>query len=168
MNELESIGARRSQTPGILGGAVGAVLLLALVVGGSLLTVSCRGHFRGHGPEAMREHMKDSADWLLHRVDATDQQKDEVQAVLDRAVNDLLEIPAAHRALHAALVSELTATRVDREALERLRREQIEQVDAVSRRIVEAIGEVADTLTQEQRLELADMSAGFRRHRWHR
>ena len=153
---------------GLIGGALAAGLLLLLLVGGSIATTSCMRRFHGHHtPEALQDRVEFAADWILHRVDATDAQKTEVQAILDRAVEDLMDLRLDHRALHEAAVTELTKPQIERDALERLRLEQMQAIDQGSRRIVEALADLAEVLTPEQRVELVELAERFHSRRWH-
>ena len=50
----------------------------------------------------------------------------------------------------------LTATTIDRTAIEKLRADQIALADSVSKRITQAIGDAGEVLSPEQRRKLAD------------
>jgi Spy/CpxP family protein refolding chaperone len=141
--------------------------LVVFLVGAGLVT-SCRPHGHGHrDPEAMREHAEFAADWALGRVDATEEQKAEVQAILDRTLADVSALRGDHGALHEAAVAELTAPTIDRDALEALRAEQVAELEEASRTIVEGVADIATVLTVEQRLELAELAERFHgRRRW--
>jgi Spy/CpxP family protein refolding chaperone len=64
----------------------------------------------------------------------------------------------------------LTATTIDRAAIEALRAEQIALADQASRRISQALADAATVLTPEQRRKIADHFAARRAffERWHR
>jgi Spy/CpxP family protein refolding chaperone len=116
----------------------------------------------------MREHAESMADRLLNRLDATEEQRAQVQTILGPLVADLVDARLEHRAVRAAVVAELTGSSIDREALETLRLERIKAFDELSRRIVGSVADIAEVLTREQRQELAELSERFRkRHRWH-
>jgi Spy/CpxP family protein refolding chaperone len=160
---------REPTTGEFLGGAAAAALLLALIVAGALITTSCRSYHRAHHePGEMREHAESMADRLLNRLDATEEQRAQVQTILGPLVADLVDARLEHRAARAAVVAELTGSSIDREALETLRLERIKAFDELSRRIVGSVADIAEVLTREQRQELAELSERFRkRHRWH-
>ena len=50
----------------------------------------------------------------------------------------------------------LTAVTVDKAEIEKFRAEQVGRIDAVSKRIAQAIDDVSDVLTPGQRLKIAD------------
>jgi Spy/CpxP family protein refolding chaperone len=151
-------------------GFAAAGVLFTLLVAGTLLTVSCRPHGGSRDdPAKMREHAEWVTSRLLDRVDATEEQRANVRTILDPLFADLAQARLEHRAARTALLAELTGPSIDRAALEALRVERIEAMDALSRRIVEGVADVADELTQEQRQELAELSDRFHRRRhWHR
>lgn len=122
--------------------------------------------WRHHGPEAMKQHVGMVADWLLYRVEASDEQKSRVQAILERTVDDLEALHPDREALHDQVKGLLTAETIDRDAIERLRSEQLERFDLASRKISTALADVADVLTPAQRSELAELADSFHGHGW--
>ena len=165
-HQRNSTGRASGEGPrGVLAGVSVAALLLALLVGGSLATsaVYARGRLFGHhhgrhDPESMRKHVRLFSGWLLYRVEATEEQKSRVEAILDRAIDDLAALRSSHRTLHDAIVTELTAPSIDRSRLEALRVEQVAALDGASRQLVQALGDLAEVLSVEQRLELAEFA----------
>ncbi|MGE3247254.1 MAG: Spy/CpxP family protein refolding chaperone, partial [Beijerinckiaceae bacterium] len=57
----------------------------------------------------------------------------------------------------------LKAEKFDKDELERLRAERIKAIDEASKKVVQALGEVADTLTPKQRQELVELAEKRRR-----
>src|SRR3569623_2403800 len=82
--------------------------------------------------------------------DATPDQKARLKAIATRVHAALGAIPAqmgeTHRRAHAMLL----AASIDRAVLERLRTEQLRQIDATSRRLLAGIADAAEVLTPEQ------------------
>jgi len=129
------------------------------------------GHF-GHGPwaasgpeaaEAKRAWVGFAIDRMLTKVAASDAQKTEVQAIVDRLAADIQPLRATFAANRESMVQLLLAPEIDRAALEVLRGEQVAQADAISRALVTALADMADMLTPEQRSELASRIAELRR-----
>ncbi len=115
--------------------------------------------WKGHQPPAseaeVREKLGSVADRVLARVDATDAQQASVDAVIDRVAGDLWAFHGSKDERHAAFREALTAETVDRKALESVRKDLVDDLDAVSEAVVEAIADVADVLTPAQRREIA-------------
>jgi len=157
-------------------GMLAAGVLFALLVGGVVLSTSGYaaaagrflpfGHGHHHDPEVMRERIEFVAGLLLHRVGASDTQEEQVQAILDRTVSDLHQLreELGHRELHQAAIAELTAEKIDRVALEELRVRKLAAIDTMSRRIVEALAEIGEVLTPEQRLGLTGLAERLHGH----
>lgn len=118
------------------------------------------GHWRGPDKEEMQAHARIAAERVLDRIDATDGQREIILGVVDRAVADLAEISGDRFELRREILSELTAPSVDRASLESLRRRKLAVFDRLSRRVVDAVGEIAEVLSLEQRREIADHFRG--------
>jgi protein CpxP len=101
---------------------------------------------------------------LAVEIDATTEQQDKLQAIVRGAVKDLLPVRDKVMAARAAGRDLLTQQTIDRAALEKLRADQIATHDAVSKRLVQAVADAAETLIPEQRRKLSDMlsSGGWR------
>lgn len=106
------------------------------------------------------EHITERADRMVRHLavelDASDEQRDRLRAVVRQAVGDLAplrEQSAKAREKARDLLSEAT---VDRAAIETFRAEQVALADAFSKRVAQAIGDAADVLTPEQRRNIAE------------
>jgi Spy/CpxP family protein refolding chaperone len=154
-------------------GALAAAIAVVFVTGAAMVTTpglagAHGGLFRHrgrHDPDAIRAHVAFAADYALYRVQATDEQKARVQAILDRALEDLEALKPPRRELHDEVVAALTAPTVDRDALEALRAKHLATFDAASRRITAALGDLGDVLDAEQRRELAALAESLHGHR---
>lgn len=150
----------------LVAGLVGAVL-----VGGAIVSTQAAGFWKysrhGHGghfthdPEMAREHAELAASFVLDRVDATDDQKEQVQAIVGSAVGDLVALAQQHGENHGAWRAELSKPTIDRVALEELRKNGFQLADSASTRLVEALADAAEVLTPEQRAELMEMADRF-------
>lgn len=141
----------------------------ALIIGGALVlplgeaTAGFFGrHHDRHSPEAVREKVGFATEWILSRVDATDEQQAEVAEILDRTVAELAPLHDGSEADRAAFVAALTGPNVNRAALEDLRAEKLVEMTVASEQIVQSLADIAEVLTPEQRQELLAMA-----ERWH-
>jgi Spy/CpxP family protein refolding chaperone len=114
-------------------------------------------------PEAQRERLEFATDWVLNKTNAADQQKQQVKAVVQSALQDLAPIREQHRQHREAFTTALTQPTVDRATLEQLRKSELELAEAASTRIVRALADVADVLTPEQRTQLMKLVEHLRR-----
>ena len=113
--------------------------------------------------------VEDRADRMVRHLsielDANNEQQEKLRVIVRGMLKDVL--PTRERALAARGQARelLTATTIDRTALEKLRADQIALADSVSKRITQAIGDAGEVLNFEQRRKLADLSsAGRPRH----
>src|SRR2546430_819945 len=107
---------------------------------------------------------------LAIELDATSDQQVKVANIARAAVADLRPLREKAHAARAQAITLLTAPTIDRSAIERLRAEQIGLAETASKRIAQALADVAEVLSPEQRRKVADWMAS-RRHwwaRWHR
>jgi Spy/CpxP family protein refolding chaperone len=154
-----------------LSGVVTGGLLASLLAGGAGMYAYAHpragGWFRaGHGrldPENAGERAAFATDWILHRIDASEEQRHQVQAIVQTAVQDLLPLRDQHHQYRQALREALTQPTINRDTLGEIRRAELHLADAASNRLVEAIADTAEVLTPEQRATLAELAA-----RWHR
>ncbi len=136
--------------------AAGGVVLVAtaaILLASSLPGLAFGGRHRGHGPEFVLWKI----DRMLGAVDATDDQRDEIEAIVETAMGEIRELRPDRKELQEELRVALTGEEVDRAQLESLRAEHALRMEAISQRIASTIGDVGSVLTQEQRIELADL-----------
>jgi protein CpxP len=161
-------GRRRRFLSGLaVGGVVGALL------GGAASAWSHAegpGGWHGRGwcrasavdPAAERERITSTTDWVLGRVDATPEQREQVKAVVAAVQQDLAPLRDQHRQHRDAFLTALAQPSVDADALDRLRRAELDLADQASSRIVAGVSEVSAILTPEQRTRLLEMANRFR------
>jgi Spy/CpxP family protein refolding chaperone len=101
-------------------------------------------------------------DWVLRGVDATDEQKQQAKRITDRLIDQMGPVVEKHREHREAMARELAKPEIDREALERLRKEEIALADQASKQAVASIADLGEVLTAEQRAELIAFA-----HRFH-
>jgi Spy/CpxP family protein refolding chaperone len=120
------------------------------------------GHHGHHGhaalmamdPAEMDAHIDKMVEQFA--ADASPDQKARVAAIVKAAVADLRPTHEQFRQAHAQAHALLTAPVIDRLALERLRAEQMQRMDLMSRRMLAAVEDAADVLTPEQRARFAE------------
>lgn len=113
-------------------------------------------------PAVLDEHLDRILKHLYVEIDATDAQKQRLAPIVKGAARDLLPLRARMHDARRQAVELLSGESVDRAALEALRADQLRLADQASKRFIEALADVADVLTPEQRKQLAD-----RIGRWH-
>ena len=120
------------------------------------------GNHRVHDPELMGERIGFATDWLMSRVNASEEQRQQVKTMVQETLNDLLPVREQHLAQRQALFEALKQPTVDRQRLEELRQAKLQLAETASSRLADAIAALADVLTPEQRAELLTFAA-----RWH-
>jgi periplasmic protein CpxP/Spy len=139
---------------------------------GAAFTTRAWAH--GHGgfgqgpidPAKMEAHLDRMLKHLYVEIDATEAQKAKIGPIVKQAAKDLMP---AHEAMHDTrkqAIALLSADKVDRAGIEKLRAAKLQAADAASRRVTQALSDVAEVLTPEQRKHLAELAG--RHHRWHR
>ena len=158
---------RRRSRHGFFGGIFfGAVAgaLLAVSIGAFAQSGFGNGmRWSDRDPEHAAEHVEFVLDVVLNRIDATGEQRLEVTTIVQGLVADLQAVAEERDSAQEAIREILSQPSVDRGALEQLRANGILQADSASQRLVQALGDVADALTPEQRSELLELRR-FHRH----
>ncbi len=117
-----------------------------------------RGHHGDrHDPERAKEHMQYATGWMLKRLDVEDDVEEQIQARLETAFDALVPVATAHKDsrddwIQAMLGSE----RVDRDALAAQREATLTAATEAMQIVTDALADVADMLTPEQRAEIAE------------
>ena len=151
---------------GALGGSVLAGLALGLAVGLSHAAGEGprdgggggpgAGLFTGPGGQAGPERMGRQMDRQLEEVGASPAQRAQVQQIVKAAAADLKPQHETGRALREQQMSLLAQPTVDASAVEQLRQKMLAHHDQVSRRMTQAMLDIARVLTPEQRTRLAE------------
>jgi Spy/CpxP family protein refolding chaperone len=122
------------------------------------------GHGGWHGRGMMGQmdpaQIEDRADRMVRHlaieVDATTEQQERLRALAKSAVKDLLPMREKAQAARQRGRELLTQTTIDRAAIEAFRAEQIAQVDAISKRVAQAVTDAVSVLTVEQRRKIEE------------
>jgi Spy/CpxP family protein refolding chaperone len=153
------------------GGMLAALAALAAVTPRAWAIHTIAGH-GGHGrhgfgaemlkdPEAAKRHAGVAVEWALRGVDATDEQMQRARQIAERLVDQLGPVVAKHREHREAIHRALAGSEIDREALERLRRQELTLADQASKLAVDAFADLAEVLTPQQRQELVAFAHKF-------
>ena len=146
------------------------VVLVVLISGGLLVgagaTIFAHGTpgflgggrcaFGGADPETAARRTDFMVRFMLSEVDASEEQQAKIAGIVKMAMSDLRPLRDGHAAGHKAGAELLSQPSVDREALESLRAEQMQLAETASRRIAQALADVAEVLTPEQRAALVE------------
>jgi periplasmic protein CpxP/Spy len=157
----------------LVAGITGNLLSKAFGQGGSWHHISWHdgGVFGGPlSPAQIDDRIDRMSKHIAIELDATSDQQAKVANIAKAAVADLRPLHEKAHATRAQAITLLTAPTIDRSAIERLRAEQIGLAETASKRIAQALADVAEVLSPEQRRKVADWMAS-RRHwwaRWHR
>jgi Spy/CpxP family protein refolding chaperone len=117
------------------------------------------GHHGPHGGHGGQEHGRRAVAWMLDEIEASDEQRVQVEAIFEELHTSLGGMHEAHHAYRETFVEALTGESVDATALEEIRAASLELAEQASLQLTEAIAEVARVLTPEQRAALADLHA---------
>jgi Spy/CpxP family protein refolding chaperone len=142
---------------------------LAAALGGiaaSLASAGALAHGRRHhgamDPAQMDERIERFIGHLAVEVDATPEQKQKLSTIAKGAAHDLAPLRSQSMELRKQGVALFTAPQVDKSAVEQLRVKRMQNADAASRRITQALTEAADVLTPEQRKKAAERARRWR------
>ena len=122
------------------------------------------GH-RSHGamdPAQMDERIERFIGHLAVEVDAAPEQKQKLTDIAKKAAHDLAPLRTQGIEMRKQGLALFTAPSIDRNAVEQLRVKRMQQADAVSKRITQALTESAEVLTPEQRQKAAARAARWR------
>ncbi len=124
---------------------------------------SARG---GQGMERMGERR---IDHMIKEVDGTPEQKAKLTQLAQNAQKDMQPLREQLQAARKKGMDLLAAPTVDRGALEKLRAEQTQLMDTISKRMLAHMADAAEVLTPAQRAKLAEKmkSRGEHRGRMH-
>jgi Spy/CpxP family protein refolding chaperone len=150
----------------------GAALLVAVLGTATLSAFAQPGGFGpGHGPGMHGGGMYGGGpgmgmmmpgrgiERMLDGVNATAEQRAQINKIAESARADMLAQREAHRGLRDQMAKLFAAPNVDASAVEALRQQMLQQHDAQSRRMTQAMVDASRVLTPEQRKQLADRMA---------
>ena len=142
-----------------------ATLIGGLAAGAGFRAWAHGGHRGWQGGEGFSEERVERM--VKHfgvEVDATPEQKAKLAEIATAAAKELQPLREKAREARKQAMALLAAPAVYRGAIERLRSEQMQAADAASKRLTQALADVAEVLTPEQRKQLAERMQ--KRHGW--
>jgi len=108
-------------------------------------------------PAQIEERADRAVRHIAIEVDATADQQEKLRAVVKSAVKDLLPMREKAQAARQRGRELLVSPNLDAAAIESFRAEHMALADAFSKRVAQALTEMAGILTVEQRRKLADL-----------
>lgn len=118
------------------------------------------GHGMMGGPGMAGEHgaqfMGRMLDRMLDKVGATDAQRSQIRQIAELAQADLKAQAESGKALRERGLALMTAPTLDAAAAEVLRQQMLARHDQASRRMLQAMLDIGNVLTPEQRAKLAE------------
>lgn len=117
-------------------------------------------------PARMQARLERMVKHFAVEVDATPDQTAKLVQIAQSAAQELRPLREKAQEARKRGMELLSAPSVDRGALERLRGEQMQAMDAASKRMSQALADAADVLTPEQRKKAAEHMQ--QRRGWHR
>jgi Spy/CpxP family protein refolding chaperone len=170
---------RRRPRPAVL--AIAAVALAGAVLGAIVTNAFAFGGFGGSGgpphgmffggdPAEVDKRAEKAVKHFAVEIEANEAQQTRLIAIAKDLVRDVRPMRDQLRDARKQAVDLLAAGTVDRDAIERLRKTQLQRLDEISARVVGAATEAAEVLTPDQRKELAARIERFqdRMDRWRR
>lgn len=154
------------------------LFLVVLVSGfaGALIAKACFFHhpFPG-GPMAMmmqgphdvgdaEDHATRMVKHLAQRINATTEQKNKLIIIATNTAKDIFPLHEKMVTYRKQALELLRQPLISRDDIERLRAEQFANAEAMSKRLAQAIGDINEVLTLEQRHELAGDISRFFKH----
>ncbi|MFK5977294.1 MAG: Spy/CpxP family protein refolding chaperone [Rhizobiaceae bacterium] len=101
-------------------------------------------------------------------IDATTDQQEKITALVTAVAKDLKPLREQMHAAGKEIHDILSADTIDRAALEKIRSERLAEADRISKNLINAVADVAEVLTVEQRKVLDERIQEFKsmRHGW--
>jgi Spy/CpxP family protein refolding chaperone len=106
-------------------------------------------------PGKMDERIDKMAERLMRELDGSPEQRAQVSSIAKAAARDMAPIAEQARSARKQAVELLKASTIDKAAVEALRAQQLNLADTASRRATQAMTEIAEVLTPEQRAKAA-------------
>jgi len=102
------------------------------------------------------EHLGRMVDHMLDGLNASATQRNQIKQIVQAAASDLKAQRDAGRALREKGLQIFTAPTVDAAAVEALRQQALAQHDQASKRVTQAMLDIAKVLTPEQRAKIGE------------
>jgi Spy/CpxP family protein refolding chaperone len=147
---------KRAAIATLIGGIAAGIGIKAFAHGGGYGGWHRGGFAAGPlDPAAVDEHLERMLKHLYVEIDATDEQKQKLDPIAKQAAKDLQPLREKTREARLKSVELLSADKIDRGAIEKARAQSMRAADVTSKRYTQALADVAEVLTPEQRKTLA-------------
>lgn len=117
-------------------------------------------------PARVEERLERMLKHLYVEIEATEAQKHKLAPIVKAAAKDMLPLRDRMREARAKGLVLLTTDSIDRAAIEALRADQLKAADAATQRFTQALADVAEVLTPDQRKTLAARLERRHSRRW--
>lgn len=141
-----------------VGAAAGALLTAA----GNVAAHGFRHHHGSMTLEQVEERAEHKVGWVMEFVDATPEQTERAEEIAGQLVSNLFPLAQQHRDNRQAFVAALAGSQVDRAALEKARDSELALADTASAELVNALADLGEVLSPEQRQKLASFADRMR------
>lgn len=115
-----------------------------------------RGFFGGMHGAPSEEKVERMLKHMFVEINATPEQQQRIAPIVKQAVAEVGPLRQQLRGTREQVHNIMSAPQIDRTALEQLRAARLQTADALSRRMTQAMADIAEVLTPEQRKALAE------------
>ena len=149
---------------GLMRGA-GVFAVLAALAGSANAQGHMGRHFGGGPfsgamtPAQMEERLERMLKHLYVELDATEEQKQKIAPIVKQAAREMMPMREAMMGTRKQAISLFTAERIDRAAIEALRADRLKAAETGTRRMTQALMDIAEVLTPAQRKTLGERMA---------
>ena len=126
------------------------------------------GRFANMSDEELEKFVTRMVKHVAIEIDATEEQQTKIATLVSAVAKDIRPMRKKMRATGKEIHEMLLKDAIDRNALEKLRADRLAEVDLMSKNITNALADVAEILTPEQRKLLDERIEDFRSMRGHR
>ncbi|MFQ5859775.1 MAG: Spy/CpxP family protein refolding chaperone [Anaerolineae bacterium] len=136
----------------------GVALIAGVLIGASFFAGYGRHRwYRGElTEEELLHRMSRGTAWALSRVDATEEQRAQIDAILAELAPDMRKLRNARRALMDQFIQAVEADKVSPDELVRIQTTGLSLAERAFRRSADVVVKVSAVLTPEQRKELTE------------
>ena len=139
----------------VTGGVIGAVIAGPVLGQGGFGPPWAHHHRIGGDRMFFPGPIERGVERLGWATDASTEQKQKINAIAQKAADDIFALRAKHLEARKQIIDTLAAPTVDRAKLETLRADQMKLAETATKRVTDAVADVADVLTPAQRTDLA-------------
>ncbi len=120
----------------------------------------------GHGHHArsaedVKDHMERRAEFILDRLDASDEQREKVDAIIAKAAPQFFKLKETGGLVHKQIQASLAAPTLDKAQIDKARTELDALADQATDLGMDTLVAVAEVLTPAQRKKVAEHLARF-------